>query len=67
MDRSLKAALYFGVLVCLLRVFTHAAQAALPLTASAKSISDGHIDDAVGYGILALIICFAIFRIRPRK
>jgi hypothetical protein len=67
MDRSLKAALYFGVVICLFRILFHALQAIHPIPQPQNDINDGHIDDAGAYGFLALIICFALYRFRPKK
>jgi hypothetical protein len=67
MDRSLKAALFLAFVLCFFRVAYHAAQAIHQFPMSASDLTSSHIDDAGGYGILALIFCYVIYRIRPKK
>ena len=67
MDRSLKAVMFLAFVLCLFRVAYHAAQSIHPLPMTASDLASGHIDDAGSYGILTLILCYVIYRIRTKK
>ncbi len=67
MDRNLKAALFLALVICFFRVVFHAAEAIHLIPMSSSDLVSGHIDDAVVYGILALIFCYVIYRVRTKK
>ena len=65
MDRSVKAVIFLALLMCFLRVVFHAGEAIYPVPSG--SVTDGHIEDAGGYVILAVIFCYVAYRFPKKK